>query len=54
MGSEGEGGGEERGGGEVLCEASAVDAHHNKGIGYETVGLLKGAHVFVSSGLSVL
>lgn len=36
-----------KGGVVVLCEAPAVEAHHDEGVGQQAVGLLKGAHVFV-------
>jgi hypothetical protein len=32
---------------DVLGEATAVDSHHNPGVGQQGVGLLKEAHVFV-------
>lgn len=39
--------------GEILGEASAIDAHYDEGVWQEAVGLLEGAYVFVSSGWSV-
>jgi hypothetical protein len=36
-------------GGIVLGESSAINAHHDKRIGQQTVRLLERAHVFISS-----
>lgn len=38
---------------DILCKASAIDAHYDEGVGQEAIRLLEGAHVSVPGGWSV-